>query len=218
MYLAYESQHYVFHYQPGSVAEHDLQVIWDCQESCYKKITETLQVEFPGKIHYWLCDTPEEVGRIYGDNEPCNGFASRPDQIYAVYNKDIHCIGPHEDAHLISYQIHRPSSAFVREGLAMYFDKTWWGRPNEDWVKEFQRESSLPNIFDLFSDEVFYQYSDAVTYPIAGALTNYLITAYGISSFLHFYRNGEQPWSDAIRKSFGNDLNSVIEAFLNKFR
>ena len=214
MYLTYESLHYVFHYQPGSVAEHDLLLIRDCQESCFKRITETLEVDFPGKIHYWLCDTPEEVGRIYGDNEPCNGFASRPDKVYAVYNKDIHCIGPHEDAHLISYQIHRPRSAFVREGLAMHFDETWWGCPNENWVKEFRREGKLPNICDLFSDEVFFQHSDAVTYPIAGALTSYLITVYGMASYLNFYRNDELSWQDAIRKHFGTDLNSIIEAFL----
>ncbi len=215
MYLTYESLHYVFHYLPGSVAEHDLLLIRDCQESCFKRITESLQVDFPGKIHYWLCDTPEEVGRIYGDNEPCNGFASRPDKVYAVYNKDIHCIGPHEDAHLISYQIHRPRSAFVREGLAMHFDETWWGRPNEDWVKEFQRDGELPNLYDLFSDEVFYQYSDAVTYPIAGALTSYLIKTYGMASYLIFYRNDKLSWQDAIRKYFGTDLNSIIEAFLH---
>ncbi len=214
MYLTYESQHYIFHYQSGSAAERDLQMIRNCQESCFRKITETLQVDFPTKIHYWICDTPEEVGRIYGDNEPCNGFASGPDKVYAVYNEEIHCIGPHEDAHLISYQIHKPNSAFVREGLAMFFDETWWGRPNEDWVKAFQRESRLPDIADLFSDAAFYQYSDAVTYPIAGALTNYLITTYGIASYLQFYRNDEQPWPDAVRKHFDIDLKSVVEAFL----
>ena len=215
MYRTYESEHYIFHYRPGSAAGHDLKRIRDCQESCFAKIAEALHVVFPGKIHYWLCDTPEEVGRIYGDNEPCNGFASVPDQVYAVYNDDIHCIGPHEDAHLISYQIHRPDSAFVREGLAMYFDETWWGRPNEDWVKEFHSEAGLPDIRDLFSDEVFHQYSDAVTYPVAGALTRYLITTYGMDAYLQFYRSGGQPWQDSVRECFGTDLHSIIEAFLN---
>lgn len=214
MYLTYESEHYIFHFKSGSAAQRDLQLIRDCQEACFKKITDALHVIFPGKIHYWLCNTPEEVGHIYGDNEPCNGFASSPDRVYAVYNDDIKCIGPHEDAHLISYQLHRPDSAFVREGLAMYFDETWWGRPNREWVQEFKREAKLPDISALYSNEIFFRYSDALTYPIAGALTDYLITTYGIAAYLQFYCSGGLPLHDAFSKCFGTDLNSAVEAFL----
>jgi len=28
-----------------------------------------------------LLETPELVGKIYGDNDPCNGFANPPDEI-----------------------------------------------------------------------------------------------------------------------------------------
>ena len=218
MYLTYESQHYIFHYQQESPAERDLHMICDCQEACFQKITAMLQVEFPMKIHYWLCNTPEEVGHIYGDEDPCNAFASIPDKIYAVYNENIHCIGPHEDAHLISYRINRPNSAFVREGLAMYFDKKWWGKSNEEWVKAFQKESRLPEITGLFSNDVFFQFDDSVTYPIAGAFTGYLIDTFGLPCYLRFYRNQNLPWLDAAESCFSKTAKEIISDFLISLR
>ena len=95
------------------------------------------------KIEYFLCETPEDVGRIYGDNEPCNGFAAPPNKIYAVYNEKIQCIGFHEDAHIISYTINRPDCPAIREELAMYFDRKWWGIQNLDWVGFFLKEKRM---------------------------------------------------------------------------
>lgn len=123
----YESKHYVFHYMPGSQAELDIVKIAAEQEVCFQYICNVLDLEPSFKIKYYLYNTPEELGRIYGDNEPCNGFAKMPDEIYAVYNETVKCIGFHEDAHIISYTINRPDSPAIREGLAMYFDRKWWG-------------------------------------------------------------------------------------------
>jgi len=66
-----------------------------------------------------------------------NRFANHPDEIYAVYNGEIKCIGYHEDANILSYTTNRPKSNFIREGLAMYFDKFWWDKTNEEWVLLF---------------------------------------------------------------------------------
>lgn len=96
------SGNYVFHYHKDSLAEKDIDKIIAIQENCYSKICSTLKICPNLKIKYYLTNTPEEVGEIYGDKEPCNGFASPPDKIYAVYNDKIKCIGFHEDAHIIN--------------------------------------------------------------------------------------------------------------------
>lgn len=215
MYLDYESKHYTFHYKSGGQAERDIQAICLSQEECFSNITKTLNVVFPLKIHYWLCDSPEEVGRIYGDNEPCNGFAHDPDTIYAVYNEEIKCIGPHEDAHLISYMIAKPASAFVREGLAMFFDKTWWGEPNEVWVKRFLEERSMPFIKSLLSDDCFFEHDCSITYPIAGAFTKYLIEEYGLASYLKLYKYEGLEWDSAFMDFLGKDIDRTENAFLS---
>lgn len=110
-----ESENYIFHYGADTKAEQDIGKIVAYQESCFQYICSVLQVKPGFKLEYFLCDSPEEVGRVYGDNEPCNGFAAPPNKIYAVYNEDVQCIGFHEDAHLISFTINGASNTANRK-------------------------------------------------------------------------------------------------------
>ena len=91
----FESKHYIFHYPEGSCAEKHLSELAAKQEACFAYICQVLQTEPDRKLEYFLCETPEEVGAYYGDNEPCDGFAREPNQIYAVYNKSCRCDGFH---------------------------------------------------------------------------------------------------------------------------
>lgn len=75
---------------------------------------------------------------------PVNGLAwFSTKSIYAVYNDEIKCIGPHEDAHLISETFRMSDLDFLCEGLAMHFDKCWWGLHFVLWVKVLQVEVML---------------------------------------------------------------------------
>lgn len=37
-------------------------------------------------------------------------------------------------------------------------------------------------------NDTFYSHRDSITYPIAGALTQYLITNYGMDNYLEIYK------------------------------
>ena len=186
------SEHYIYYYKPYSLAEKDLDKIKQIQEESYSKIVGMLGVKPDFLLRYVLCDSSDEVGRAYGDYEPCNGFADSPDTVFAVYSDKVKCIGPHEDTHLIAELIARPSSAFVREGLAMYMDETWWGRTNAVWVKEFITTGRYVSIGNLFDNQGFWEWPDEITYPIAGAFTLWLIQMLGIKAYLkRVYVNGE---------------------------
>lgn len=84
---------------------------------------------YPERIDYYFTDSPRDIGRvIWKEDFPCNGVAlCGRNKIYAVYTENIKCIGPHEDAHLISSMLGFPESDFVAEGMAMLFDESWWG-------------------------------------------------------------------------------------------
>jgi len=110
------------------------------------------------KLEYYLCNSPEEVGMF------------------------------HEDAHLISYVINRPESVAIREGLAMYFDKTWWKISNQEWVSRFLKTGQYIPVAQLLDEERFYAEDCAVTYPIMGAFTEWLIKSFGIEKYLQFYQ------------------------------
>lgn len=184
----FRSEHYIFHFREDSVAEKDILAIAEQQEICFSFISSALNTIPDFLIEYFLCDTPEEVGKAYGDNEPCDGFAREPNQIYAVYNEHVQCIGFHEDAHLISYCINQPKSAAVREGLAMFFDRKWWGIHNSDWTSHYMKAGLYIPVDKLLQDEVFETTDCTISYPIMGAFTEYLIARYGIERYLQFYR------------------------------
>lgn len=184
----FESEHYLFNFSKDTKAEADIAEIAAYQEACFRYICGVLKTTPPFKIEYILCDSPEEVGRFYGDNDPCNGFAAPPDKIYAVYNQQIQCIGFHEDAHIISYTINRPDSPAIREGLAMYFDRKWWGIQNWDWTGYYIQKNLYLPVDALLDREAFFDADCSITYPIMGAFTDYLIATYGIEAYLTFYR------------------------------
>lgn len=215
----FESEHYIFNYNKNSKAEADIEEIAACQEACFQYICSVLNVKPGSKIEYVLCDTPEEVGRIYGDDEPCNGFTSPPNTIYAVYNDSIQCIGFHEDAHIISYTVNRPDCPAIREGLAMYFDKKWWGIQNADWTSYFLKQKLYLPIDELLDENTFFDSDCAISYPIMGAFTDYLISTYGIEAYMAFY--SQQDMALAMTEVFHktpNELNHDFEAYISLFR
>lgn len=207
----YETEHYHFHFNPGTKAEEDILQIAAEQEACFRYICKVLNTVPPFKIRYFLCDSPEEVGRVYGDDEPCNGFAAIPDAIYAVYNEKVRCIGFHEDAHVISYTINRPDSPAIREGLAMYFDRKWWGISNWEWTGYYLKKNGRLPIAAWLDREAFFAQDCTLTYPVMGAFTDYLIAAYGIEAYLAFYNR--RVVTEAMEEVFGKTPEELEQAF-----
>lgn len=213
---SYETSNYIFYYQENSTAEKDISKIAQLQQSCFEYICNVLQVTLNFKIEYYLCETPDDVGRIYGDNEPCNGFACSPNKIYAVYNEGTKCIGFHEDAHIVSYTINTPNVTAIREGLAMYFDKKWWGIQNLDWTGYFIKTGKYVSINDLLDDEIFYSIDCSIAYPIVGAFTEWLISSYGIDKYLQFYKYENS--SIALSLVYNQTSEELSKAFVDYVR
>lgn len=215
----YETEHYIFRFHENSRAEADIIEIAACQEACYRYICGVLKTQPSFKIEYTLCDTREEVGRIYGDNEPCNGFARLPNQIIAVYNDQIQCIGFHEDAHIISYTLYRPDCPAIREGLAMYFDRKWWGIQNMDWVGFYLKSNRYVSVDALLDRNTFFSHDCSITYPIMGAFTDYLISTYGVESLLEIYQcnNVAEAMSEVYQKTPA-ELNAEFISYVRLFR
>lgn len=209
-----ESEHYTFHYHKNSIAENMIDKIIEQQEYCFNHISRVLDIDFNTKINYYLCNSSEEVGSLYGDNEPCNAFARKPNEIFAVFNEKIQCIGYHEDSHILSYSISTPPQVFIREGLAMYFDKHHWGISNSNWVSYFIESEKYINISNLISNEEFYKNPWNITYPIAGAFTDYIITTYGIEKYREFYKFIDVDFRVCFYNVFGIDIDEFEIDFI----
>lgn len=217
--VQYESEHYIFHYGASTKAEQDITEIAAYQESCFRYICDVLNVTPEFKIEYFLCNSPEEVGRIYGDNDPCNGFAASPNKIYAVYNELVQCIGFHEDAHIISYTVNRPDSPAIREGLAMYFDRKWWGIQNLDWTGHYLNTGRYIPVDKMLDRECFFEHDCTITYPIMGAFTDWLIATYGVERYMQMFKQQNMP--EAMRcvyQKTPEELNKAFTDYVQLFR
>ena len=211
---SYTTDHYVFTYKEDSLAAKDIKKIVKIQEECFKKICNTLKVVFTEKINYFLLDSAEEVGKLYGINEPINGFAVwGENKIYAVYNDKIKCIGPHEDAHLISFVINTPKSNFIVEGLAMYFDEKWWGLDNDVWTSYYKANKKDLSISNLLNNEAFDSLNCEITYPIAGSFVKYLISKFGVDKFIQLYQITEVPNSSDFKRIFHYTIQELESLF-----
>ena len=212
-----ESKNYIFNYTDNPIVKNDINKIVSTQEICFQHICNVLEVKMNSKINYYLCNSPKEVGEIYGDNEPCNGFACKMDKIYAVYNEHLKCIGFHEDAHIISYNtLGIPPQTFIREALAMYFDKAYWGISNYHWVSYFIKNNFYINIEKLIDNNIFYKNNHVITYTTGGAFLDYLISLFGINKFKNFYTNlNEENFESSFLSVYNISLNEAENKFLN---
>ena len=216
--LDYKTEHYVFHCVNNKTAERDIETIAKRQEEAYADITAVLNVRYDFTINYYLVNTPEEVAKMTGYPYPVNGLACFSDKsVYAVYSDDVKCIGPHEDAHLISETIGTPDSDFLCEGLAMYFDKRWWGVDNRLWCRYFIETRAFVAPITLLNNREFDKVDCSVSYPIAGAFTAYLIEKLGIDKYKHFYalKNINDISSES---ALYKELRSISDDFIDSIK
>ena len=79
---------------------------------------------------------------------------------------------------IISYTVNRPDSPAIREGLAMYFDRKWWGIQNLDWTGYFLKTGQFIPVDKMLDREFFFEHDCTIAYPIMGAFTDWLIATY----------------------------------------
>lgn len=211
----HNSEHYIFHYKPGTLAEKEIKEIAQIQESAFSKICSVLGVHYPERINYYFTDSPSEIGSIFwGQSASCNGCAvPGANKIYAVYNESMKCIGEHEDTHLISYLLGAPESNFLVEGLAMYFHEYWWGVPNEEWAAYYKVKDPKISIEGLLDNDQLSKYGEAIVYPIAGAFTKFLIEAYGIIPYIELYKYDGNECIEVMKETYHLSLRDIERSF-----
>ena len=206
------SEHYIFHYQKGSLAEERIQHITEIQEACFRRICDELKVEPDFPIHYFLLSSPEEVGYIHRGGGRCNGFTWPPEKVFVTYNEKVKSYGAHEVAHLISRLAGHPDSEAVEEGLAVYFDGDWWGIDLPAWVLYYLSKGKCLKFGYLLDNEYFRKQPGPVTYPIAGAFTKWLILNFGMEKYLAFYRFRDS--AEGFRQVYGKEAAEMDELFV----
>lgn len=217
---SHATDHYVFHFQPGSLAEKEIEHIAASQERAFARICHVLNLCYPERINYYFSDSPLEIGQIFwGEGASCNGCAvCGANKIYAVYTENLKCIGAHEDTHLISYLIGAPQSDFLSEGLAMFFHELWWGIPNEVWTSFYISYYPDLSVKKLLDNDFFVEYGCTIAYPVSGAFTKYLIDVYGMNRYIELYKYDGNEYDDQIQAIYGCPLSELEKGFWDNLR
>lgn len=213
----HETEHYIFHYSHGSKAEWDVEHIAAVQEASYKHISTMLGVEMKERIHYYLYASREDVGREcerrFGEYTPYNGCTVSKNEILAVYNDEIQCIGRHEDTHILMFSLGYSESSFLEEGVACAMDSLWWGIDNNAWVSYYRKKGMCPSVVKLLhlSRDEFYTVEDRIAYPLAGSFVSYLLMRFGKDIFRQFYLAEDYSFAD--KDILGHSLIELEEDF-----
>ncbi|MBQ6892342.1 MAG: hypothetical protein IJN47_06980 [Clostridia bacterium] len=216
---ATETAHYIFRCAAGSLAEGEIGAIAAEQEQAYGKLKTLFGYKLPEKIEYLLTASPEENGAVLGElfggegAYPINGFSIAPKYVFAAYDDQVKCVGCHEVTHLFSYALCMPKSQFLSEGLAMYTDGAFWGKPNDRWVKEFLERGVYIPLAQLLSDEGFYAHPSEITYPIAGAFVAFLIEKLGAKRFLQEVYPSDMPLLENLGRCLDIHKDQIEAAF-----
>ena len=214
-----ETEHYLFRYAADSLAAREIEAIADEQEQAYATLMALFGYGLPDKIEYLLTASAEEngavLGELFGGEAACptNGCSIGPKYVFAAYNEQVRCVGCHEVAHLFSYVLCMPKSQFLSEGLAMYTDGAFWGKPNRQWVKEYLASGRYIPIRELISDEQFFAHPTEITYPLAGAFVAFLMETLGPRRFLQDVYTSDEPLFSTLSRCPGMDGEAIEERF-----
>ena len=96
----------------------------------------------------------------------------------------------------------------------MFFDKVWWDKDNDDWVRLFLKEKRYVNIEQLLSEENFIKYSDSLTYPIAGSFTKFILGNYGVEKYIYLYKHTEDGFNNKIKEVYMKDVDELEKEFI----
>ena len=202
-----ESEHFVFHLEPGDTVEVER------SEAYHRWAVAYLNVTPPKKIDFYKFRTAEDLAASVGT---AVGGTARPLE-FAVYT--FYTWHNHECFHLYSWLLGNPPMLFF-EGftVAHEFDphnNDWVARRNRgtlsepyiDMVRRWRAEGTLYDLEPLLSSEVYASTSQTDggrAYRQAGMFVAFLIERYGLEKMKDVFRQMNRNDSiDTVRSKFG---------------
>jgi hypothetical protein len=211
-WIAVQSEHFIFHYRPNSLAERNIAIIIEEMENNYREIVIALNVNYSGVVNYYLYNSNEasSIGVIAG------GFSDNSfETIRQTY--DGYPLGKHELVHIISFRA--IGIAFLRltsEGLANAVDGTYGGKPISDWMREYVATGALIPVREMVENSE--KYDEARFYPQSGFFVQYLVNRFGIDKFKVIFRASHYEFYEIFQATYGIDLDTLANEYFAYLR
>jgi hypothetical protein len=185
--LRHDSANFTFHYSAGDSVDPQHEEVW------YAWAVAHLGVSSPQKIQYYKYTSTVQMQQITGT--AANGWADPPS--FSVHT--IFAWQGHEVVHVLTAVVGRPSD-FFNEGIAVSMqvdpsasdptEARWNGQPPDATTRAAMAQGRLPHVQDMADTQSFRVIPDVDGYPWAGSFLQWLVTTYGMTRTLDFFRGG----------------------------
>jgi hypothetical protein len=203
-WMSASSEGFDFYFEAGSAAERDIEKIKTNMEKARRRIDSLLGAQSSLRIPVFLVDSRPRMKELVGFET--NGVAGDTIQA-AIYSDKVKAIGGHESCHVLTRDIWGPDHGdWINEGLAVYSDDQWWGKPLHALARGMMDRHQLIPLRDLVGH--LRKFDDTITYPELGSFVKFVYEAHGRDTVKALWQHGaaknladlEQEWLAEIAK------------------
>lgn len=216
------SEHFIYLFHPGSLAERELTAIVEKREEAYASITHELGVDFREKVRFFLFPSAREKTFYTGH---VGGGSASGRTMLEIYNAEIKLDPWHELIHILTGSINRDPASVLEEGLAIYIVRRMGGveKQIDCEAAGYKKRGELIPLRELFDIEIGTQRSKPeISYPESGSLVKYLVKRWGMQKFQELYAAVHRAQSidekdRKVRETYGRTIDEIEQEWLESF-
>jgi hypothetical protein len=209
-----DSQHFQFHYMPGTAAERDLPRLGAVAEDSLQRISTILQTSFDGQMNIYLVPRVFwQGGATYGDKVQLISYLDRN-----YTGVDIWSYFTHEGTHALAQDFIVPKDSggpdgVLVEGLAVWASGGHYRtEPVDEWAAVIAASDQYIPLPKLRAGP-FYDFQHEISYLEGGSFVGFLIERYGLDRFKELYgqETGEATHDEDLVQSLYNRSYAQLE-------
>jgi hypothetical protein len=210
-----ESQHFQFHYMPGTAAERDLAQLSAVAEASLKCISSVLEMHLDDQMSIYL------VPRVFWQ-----GGATYGEKVQLISYLDRNYTGvetwsyfTHEGTHALAQDLLQPKEngggpdGVLVEGLAVWASGGHYRlEPLDEWAAVLAESEQYIPLAELRAGP-FYDFQHEISYLEGGSFVKFLIEGYGLPCFKELYgqATGEAAHDEALVQRLYKRSYAVLE-------
>lgn len=200
-----ESEHFIFHFQQPSGLRNPAGFV-RAREQEFMEINRNFDTQLPKKIDAFIYNSSEDLQK---NAVVKPGFEGEAFSQYCVTHQWL-TAAKHEMVHIITYYYGKPQrkSNLINEGIAEYYSKLACCTMEYINLAAKKEKVDAISIRNLWND--WNAYPAALSYPLAGALVDYLIKNGGFDKFSRLLK--DPTWENG-KEIYGAQLERLALDF-----
>lgn len=179
----YENYH--LHIQENSTLINDFEQIKQDLDSIINCSKKTLEIDsYKTPIQFYVFESNEKILEVTEEKVAGMCYYRRN----LIFQNRYFCTQQHEIIHLFSQQHWKYTKLWLMEGLAVYADDKWYGKPIDLLAKNFLKSKKLIPFSKLIKNKSFKKENQAIAYVQCGSFVKFLIKTYGLDKFKLFWK------------------------------